>query len=322
HTGGPMATWHVLIAEAAVAQARGELDTALRVAGRARELAETLGHPAGFGAFRSLLGNVGHHRGHLGEALEVPPDAHRGEVRNRLFMALGPAHPLSECGRLDEAAVLYRSLGPPPQWEIPPFFRLVVLTIGGSLAMSLGITADLEWFVDQLQPYRDRHVVSGAGNAHYFGPVALWLGNFAAALGDPETAERELRAAREICRANGAKGYVVEAECELAELLLARGATEEALTLAKGALPQSESIGMSPWTERLRRILVEASARAVLSPREREVAELVAKGLSNREIANALVLSERTAQNHVQHILTKLDFTNRAQIVAWVSRGH
>ncbi|MTJ65543.1 LuxR C-terminal-related transcriptional regulator [Nocardia seriolae] len=78
---------------------------------------------------------------------------------------------------------------------------------------------------------------------------------------------------------------------------------------------------MPPWTRRLRRIAAEASARTVLSPREREVAELVAEGMSNREIAAALVLSERTAQNHVQHILTKLGFTNRGQVVAWVSRG-
>jgi predicted transcriptional regulator len=40
---------------------------------------------------------------------------------------------------------------------------------------------------------------------------------------------------------------------------------------------------------------------------------------TNREIAQRLFISERTAQNHVQHILTKLDFTSRAQIAAWVT---
>ncbi|MEV4233753.1 helix-turn-helix transcriptional regulator [Nocardia sp. NPDC049737] len=60
---------------------------------------------------------------------------------------------------------------------------------------------------------------------------------------------------------------------------------------------------------------------ATLSPREREVAARVAAGKSNREIATTLVLSERTAQNHVQHILTKLGFANRSQIAAWVSRN-
>jgi DNA-binding NarL/FixJ family response regulator len=49
------------------------------------------------------------------------------------------------------------------------------------------------------------------------------------------------------------------------------------------------------------------------------VAALVAQGLGNRAIAARLVISERTAQNHVQHILTKLGFSNRAQIAAWSS---
>lgn len=37
-----------------------------------------------------------------------------------------------------------------------------------------------------------------------------------------------------------------------------------------------------------------------------------------REIADRLVLSERTAQNHVQHLLTRLGFNKRSQIAAWV----
>jgi DNA-binding NarL/FixJ family response regulator len=49
------------------------------------------------------------------------------------------------------------------------------------------------------------------------------------------------------------------------------------------------------------------------------VAELVAQGLTNREIASRLFLSERTAQNHVQHILDKLGLPNRSQIAVWVT---
>lgn len=54
-----------------------------------------------------------------------------------------------------------------------------------------------------------------------------------------------------------------------------------------------------------------------LTKREREVADCVSRGLSNREIARSLVISERTAEGHVQHILVKLGFTSRAQIAAW-----
>jgi non-specific serine/threonine protein kinase len=54
-----------------------------------------------------------------------------------------------------------------------------------------------------------------------------------------------------------------------------------------------------------------------LTRREREVADLVAEGLSNKEIASRLVISPRTAETHVERILTKLGFTSRTQIVAW-----
>jgi DNA-binding NarL/FixJ family response regulator len=54
-----------------------------------------------------------------------------------------------------------------------------------------------------------------------------------------------------------------------------------------------------------------------LTPKELEVAQLIYEGLRNREIADRLVISERTVDNHVQHILTKLDFHNRGEIVRW-----
>ncbi|MRH93488.1 protein kinase [Nocardia sp. SYP-A9097] len=56
-----------------------------------------------------------------------------------------------------------------------------------------------------------------------------------------------------------------------------------------------------------------------LTKREREVAELIAEGLKNREIAARLFISPRTADGHVEHMLTKLGFTSRAQIAAWLA---
>ncbi|WP_067904668.1 protein kinase domain-containing protein [Nocardia vaccinii] len=56
-----------------------------------------------------------------------------------------------------------------------------------------------------------------------------------------------------------------------------------------------------------------------LTTREREVADLVAQGLTNKAIAARLSISQRTAQGHVEHILTKLGFTSRAQIAAWIT---
>src|SRR5438105_15288147 len=56
-----------------------------------------------------------------------------------------------------------------------------------------------------------------------------------------------------------------------------------------------------------------------LSRREREVAALVAQGLSNRDIAERLFISERTAEGHVEQIRNKLGFKSRSQVAAWVA---
>ncbi|WP_323137395.1 LuxR C-terminal-related transcriptional regulator [Streptomyces sp. NBC_01619] len=58
----------------------------------------------------------------------------------------------------------------------------------------------------------------------------------------------------------------------------------------------------------------------VLTRREQEVASLITQGMGNREIASALVISERTAETHVSHILAKLNCTRRSEIVVWTQR--
>jgi DNA-binding NarL/FixJ family response regulator len=80
---------------------------------------------------------------------------------------------------------------------------------------------------------------------------------------------------------------------------------------------------MVPFTMRIgqlrARLPANAAARSPLSPRELEVARLVARGLTNKQIGEALFVSERTAENHVQHILVKLGFSNRSQIAVWTT---
>ena len=71
--------------------------------------------------------------------------------------------------------------------------------------------------------------------------------------------------------------------------------------IAAGSVPGRVSDGVTP-----------------LSPREREVATLVSKGLSNRDIAGRLGIAEKTASNHVEHIMTKLDLHSRTQVAVWV----
>ena len=55
-----------------------------------------------------------------------------------------------------------------------------------------------------------------------------------------------------------------------------------------------------------------------LTPREWEIAQLLGEGLSNKEIADRLVISQRTAETHVERILTKLGFTSRLQVASWL----
>jgi len=62
------------------------------------------------------------------------------------------------------------------------------------------------------------------------------------------------------------------------------------------------------------------TARTPLTKREHQVADLVAQGLSNKDIAARLVIAQRTAEGHVEHILAKLGLTKRTQLAAWVIR--
>jgi non-specific serine/threonine protein kinase len=58
-----------------------------------------------------------------------------------------------------------------------------------------------------------------------------------------------------------------------------------------------------------------------LTRRERQVAQLIAEGLPNKQIAARLLISQRTAESHVENILAKLGFTSRTQVATWVAGG-
>jgi DNA-binding CsgD family transcriptional regulator len=313
--GGPMPRWLLLRTSAAIAQARAEFEEALRLGAEAYELASMLGHPAAQG-MHPLLAAVGHHIGHTEVSRKVPAGEAAQSVNAQLFALLAPAYALADSGEVEQARVLYRLTGPPTQWTIPPYFVLSALATGAEVAVALGAYEDARYFRDRLYRYRGHHISGGAGTANYFGPVELYLGKCAAALQLWSDAATELTEAAAISRAIGAPSFAVEADTERAELLVRQGDLNAARQLAAGLLPVARSLGMSPWVARLQQLAPTAS---VLSPREAEVARLVATGSSNRDIAAHLVISDRTAQNHVQHILTKLGFTRRSQIAAWVT---
>ncbi|HXE72265.1 MAG TPA: response regulator transcription factor [Candidatus Nitrosotenuis sp.] len=78
-------------------------------------------------------------------------------------------------------------------------------------------------------------------------------------------------------------------------------------------------------TEKVTRKLVEAVAGSKgpvgpLSEREQQIVRLVARGYTNRQIAEHLVIAEKTARNHVSRILEKLNLSRRSEAAAWAAR--
>ena len=138
------------------------------------------------------------------------------------------------------------------------------------------------------------------------------------ALGRLDEAVEHLSTAVALATTIGAPGYVAEAAYHLATALLARGDRDRAPgRRPRSARASSRRSAWPPTPSGPPSCRPQLADDPVLSPREEEVAALVAEGLTNRQIAQRLVISERTAQNHVQHILTKLGFATRGQIAAW-----
>jgi DNA-binding CsgD family transcriptional regulator len=153
-------------------------------------------------------------------------------------------------------------------------------------------------------------------------------------------AAAELEAARRVAAGAGARGWLWRIDRELAHTYQATGQLAEAVSradsarallteLAGGLADPDQRAGLEqaaaslapagrPATPRQR----AAVAFGGLTPREREVAGLIAQGKSNREAAAALVVSERTVETHVANILGKLGLSSRTQIAAWaIERG-
>ncbi len=330
---GPLARWHLLQCSAGLAFATAHYREAIRLAGQAFGVISEMGHPAAFGSYASFLGQAGRYVGSEASgaaALMAGLPGHlasdaaaRGDSLASVFPALSGALLALERGDRAGAAAAYERAGPVRSWDPAPALRLPCWALGLTAAIGLDRTEDVTYLAGRLEPFRGRHVTSGAGAGPFGGPVELRLGQAAMARGDATAAIADLETAAAVCHEIGATGLAVEADMELAAALLLRGErtdSDRARTLLAEADRGAARLQMSPLAARiagLRGQLSGVRAVPLLSPREQEVAGLVGQGLTNRQIAAALVVSERTAQNHVQHILVKLGFSNRSQIAAW-----
>jgi non-specific serine/threonine protein kinase len=86
---------------------------------------------------------------------------------------------------------------------------------------------------------------------------------------------------------------------------------EEAIAYAQG-----DGEALEP--RRARPAQRPADERSPLTRRELEIAQLIAQGMTNKQIAQRLLISRRTAEGHVENILTKLGFTTRTQVASWM----
>jgi DNA-binding CsgD family transcriptional regulator/tetratricopeptide (TPR) repeat protein len=320
--------WQLRRAQATLAQAQARYDDASRSADDAAALLTATGNPLGRMIWAGQQTNIHYHVG-FDPAFGAKLGITDGAPVPRVLLA-GPIQTLSTVlvltalDRRRDAAAAYRSLGPAVEWEATPHAELFTWSFGILAAIGLEERDDVAVLRRRLDRHRGRHVASGAGCVAYFGPAELWLGVAEGYLGAYDTAVGDLQHAIDLCSANGAAGFHAQAQLELARVHAARGSTGDAQrtrALVRAALGRAEMLGMPPLAAAARELLRSPGAQPCggLTGREREVAALVAAGLTNRAIAQRLYLSERTAANHVQHILDKLDLANRSQIASLVS---
>ena len=160
-------------------------------------------------------------------------------------------------------------------------------------------------------------------------------GEALAGLGRTEEAATTLRAAQEAAQAQGLRPWQWRICVVLGKLYQSQGRQEDAEQAFANARTIIEELAANVPDEHLReRFLSQAVAmlpqKRVLTPdratrqafggltaREREVAALIGQGKINREIAEDLVVSERTVESHVSNIMFKLGVQSRRQIREW-----
>ncbi len=230
-------------------------------------------------------------------------------------------------GELERAVEQYGRLPPWPGWRIPRFAALPVLNQRAQAPATIGNTEGAAAY-ERLYPWAQYFVVGGSGLVAMAGSAQVTLGRLAACLGQAGLALRHLRAAVDANRRAGLPPFEAEARCELATVLTSRGRPEdrsEALIHATDAAQAAARLGMVPLRGKADRLAEtlrgarQADGSAGLTRRELEIAGLIARSLTNRQIAGVLHIAGRTAENHVQHILTKLGLQNRTQIATWAT---
>jgi DNA-binding NarL/FixJ family response regulator len=149
-------------------------------------------------------------------------------------------------------------------------------------------------------------------------------GSLLLAAGDPAAALPELRRAHAAWRELAVPYHTARAQVEIGLACRALGDEDAADLELHAARATFERLGANPDRDRAEQLLVphEPARLSDLTERECEVLRLVARGLTNREIAGALVLSEHTVGRHLQNIFAKLNVSSRAAATAYAYEHH
>jgi DNA-binding CsgD family transcriptional regulator len=176
----------------------------------------------------------------------------------------------------------------------------------------------------ELEPLAGSNVMIGHLVACY-GAADRYLGMLATTLGEWDRAENHFQQATALNRRTGMLTWLSHTLHQHARARIARGDAAGAVPLLSEAAAIAETSGQRALLARIRAIGPAPAAEPAalpdgLSSREVEILRLVARGLSNREVGAALMISEHTAANHMRSILRKTGCSNRTQAASYAHR--
>jgi DNA-binding CsgD family transcriptional regulator len=311
----PLARWHLLRVRASRAVLLGNLDDARALNDAAEQV--DLDDPSSKGmssAFRGCMATLTGDPAQLGEdwwaSLAGAPDIPILDASRAVALLL--------MGRVHEAEVLHRktmALAP----TLPRDGRWSGTL--EALVESTEVLADVEAarvLYDLVLPAGQWSGGPAAGNLWPGGSGWRRVGRMAVMTGRRDEAVGAFERALDVETRLGARPFATRSRLGLAEVVAAEDITR-ARDLATQAAAEARALGLPGPLARAERLLgrLGTTRSSALTAREREVAEMVAQSLSNREIAGRLVLSERTVETHVRSILAKLGLTRRTEVVRW-----